>query len=345
MGYLPLSLVRHNFNQLRAGRGTQRLIQRYVALQDFINHQDIERFSDLLDITIVNFKEYGLESELSSRSLYARLLSKLPESLLTNFNRHLFEKSLPEKIESLKGFINLESEFRTQAFESVKGVKNIDSGKSRTGHTMFTNRENYPACPCCSNEHGVWNCTKFKGLGVNQRWELAKTKNMCFRCLGLNHRGGACYRSKECGINRCKKNHHRLLHQDSCHTKKDVNKTEKAPVSTPELSLREKPPSPTPHRKNKPSDSHAEQSLTTLKLNSNDMIALRTVPVKFKNGNSEIVVNALLDDASTKTYVSRDVATELNLQGVSETINVSVINGHTEVPETCSVDLIIESLA
>ena len=36
MGYLPLALVRQNFNQLCAERGTQRLIRRYAALQDFI---------------------------------------------------------------------------------------------------------------------------------------------------------------------------------------------------------------------------------------------------------------------------------------------------------------------
>ena len=30
-------------------------------------------------------------------------------------------------------------------------------------------------------------------------------------------------------------------------------------------------------------------------------MTLRTVPVKLKNGNKELVVNALLDDASTTT--------------------------------------------
>ena len=44
-------------------------------------------------------------------------------------------------------------------------------------------------------------------------------------------------------------------------------------------------------------------------------VALRTVPVFLKNGNRRIKVNALLDKASTKTYLNADVAAELGRQG------------------------------
>jgi len=44
-------------------------------------------------------------------------------------------------------------------------------------------------------------------------------------------------------------------------------------------------------------------------------ITLRTVPVYFKNGNWKLKVNALLNDASTKTNVNADVAAELGLTG------------------------------
>ena len=41
-----------------------------------------------------------------------------------------------------------------------------------------------------------------------------------------------------------------------------------------------------------------------------DLIGLCTVPVIFKNVNRSLTVNALLDDASTKTYINADVAAE-----------------------------------
>ena len=67
-------------------------------------------------------------------------------------------------------------------------------------------------------------------------------------------------------------------------------------------------------------------------------IALRTIPVYLKNGTKRIKVNALLDDASTKTYINSDVAAELGLHGQLKKVNVSVTF------ETSPVECMIESL-
>ena len=58
-----------------------------------------------------------------------------------------------------------------------------------------------------------------------------------------------------------------------------------------------------------------------------DYVGLLTVPVKVKNGDRWMTVNALLDDASTKTYINADVAAELGLKGKTEQVNVNVLNG------------------
>ena len=73
-------------------------------------------------------------------------------------------------------------------------------------------------------------------------------------------------------------------------------------------------------------------------------IALRTLPVYLKSGNRKLKVNALLDDASTKTYVNADVAAELGLQGHPQRVNVSVLNGAVETFETTPIDCFVESL-
>ena len=43
-----------------------------------------------------------------------------------------------------------------------------------------------------------------------------------------------------------------------------------------------------------------------------DFIALRTIPVMLKSGGRPLQVNALLDNASTKSYINADVAAELS---------------------------------
>ena len=55
-------------------------------------------------------------------------------------------------------------------------------------------------------------------------------------------------------------------------------------------------------------------------------VALRTVPVILKNGNRRIEVNALLDDASTRTYLNSDVAAQLGLQGEYQRVSLNVLN-------------------
>ena len=87
-----------------------------------------------------------------------------------------------------------------------------------------------------------------------------------------------------------------------------------------------------------------QTTMTTNNVTTTDFIALVTVPIILKNGNRSIKVNALLDDASTKTYINADVAAELGLQGKTERITVNVLNGQVETFETCPVDVQLESL-
>ena len=69
-------------------------------------------------------------------------------------------------------------------------------------------------------------------------------------------------------------------------------------------------------------------------------VALRTIPVYLRKRNMKVRFNALLDDASTKTYLNTDVATELGLQGQVQRINVSVLNGQIEIFDTLPVECV-----
>ena len=64
-----------------------------------------------------------------------------------------------------------------------------------------------------------------------------------------------------------------------------------------------------------PVEQTTKRSHTTVTSQSTQprFVVLRTVPVFLKNGNRRIKVNALLDEASTKTYLNADVTAELGL--------------------------------
>jgi len=71
---------------------------------------------------------------------------------------------------------------------------------------------------------------------------------------------------------------------------------------------------------------------------------LRAVRVVVKNGEQRIIVNALLDDGSTKTYINGDVAAQLGLEGSTQRITVNVLNGEEDSFETMPVEFDLQSI-
>ena len=48
--------------------------------------------------------------------------------------------------------------------------------------------------------------------GVDDHWQGAKERKLCFRCLAADHRGKDCGKAHTCGRDGCPQNHLHLLH-------------------------------------------------------------------------------------------------------------------------------------
>ena len=86
------------------------------------NAKDVEEFSDLLDVAIINLRESRQYQELGTGSLYVRLQRKLPEMMLASYHRWIFENNHLESVETLRDWIVQEAEFQTIATETIKGI-------------------------------------------------------------------------------------------------------------------------------------------------------------------------------------------------------------------------------
>ncbi|XP_064629276.1 uncharacterized protein LOC135488565 [Lineus longissimus] len=302
---------------------------------------DIERFSDILDLTMINLKESGLLGDLDSKLLYSVMMRKMTEGMLTSYQRWVHENNFDESIYALRKFVLREAEYRTVAYEAIHGVgaenqepKSDSNDRSRQSnryrestnraHFTGTPRNNNNNCELCDQTHGIWACDVFKRLEINKRWEKAKHLALCYRCLGRNHLGSKCERTRECGIDECKETHHRLLHG---------KRTSVMPARKDTEEKRER------------DRNHSTVTLkTTDQTNEEKFISMRTVPVIVKNGKRRIKVNAMLDDCSTTTYINADVAAELGLQGEIQKTTVQVLNGKTETFDSMPVQIGLESL-
>ena len=299
--------------------------------------RDLERFPDLLDIAIINLQETGQHQELGEGLLYAKLQQKLPEAMLAQYHRWIYENNKSGSVLVLRTWVIQESDFMTIASETVNGFAGkVDNGnpaipKEKYGNqrTFFgeTNaNHNINGCPCkvCGENHDIWSCAKFIQQSVPGRWNIAKQCQLCFRCLAEGHHGKSCKQSQHCGINCCQKLHHRMLHKCET-TRPQLCKTEKI---RKQRTLTSSASDATCLL-----DNVTEGKYQTRVTEGNDGIreftGLRTVPVLLKNGDLSMKVNALLDDASTQTYVNSDVAVMLGLTGQSKRVTVNVLNDHT----------------
>ena len=73
-------------------------------------------------------------------------------------------------------------------------------------------------------------------------------------------------------------------------------------------------------------------------------ISLQTVPVIVENGSKSLIINALLDDGSTQTYLNADIAAKLGLHGDISKSQVSVINGTVATFEIAPVEFRLRSM-
>ena len=268
-----------------------------------------------------------------------------------------FENSKQESVLTLRTWVIQEADFQTIAAETVHGLSRnvVNETTTPTGarnkyqRTFFGdtngNRDvKKLICKVCGSSHGAWNCANFIHLSLPDRWDTAKDLKLCFCCLGDNHFGRSCPRSRQCGQNGCKELHHKLLHRSE-YTKPNRPSSDETMVkqigdSRENANLPEQPVSSTTEGK------ASSEQMTMVSQNHirEDYVGLRTVPVKVKNGDRWMTVNALLDDASTKTYINADVAAKLGLKGKTEQVTVNVLNGQVETFETRPVNFELESV-
>ncbi|XP_028407849.1 uncharacterized protein LOC114530429 [Dendronephthya gigantea] len=351
LGYLDEAYEEAKRTLIRKFGGDRRQIQAHLenlrATKSFQDDDvlEIERFSDSLVHSIVTLKEQKQWNELRPNStLYLLLIEKVPRSMLSRFFRWLSEKVKEETLESLSDWLVEETEFLIHAMETKEGMSVKKTSRDKRPHRNFATVTDgrQRNCACCNKiGHGVWSCAKFKDGSVAQRWALAKEKQLCYRCLSDHHLGRNCPRTRVCGLEGCKRNHHQLLHDSE---RKDQQETDR--------DGKERLLKPIPDPKDGNTSASQEQTgiekktyIATLAVSqsSNKAGSFRTVPVWLKANGQKIRVNAVLDDASSASYISEEVAGVLGLSAPYEPVTVQVLNENIETFDTMPVDLVLES--
>ena len=201
--------------------------------------------------------------------------------------------------------------FRNDAEETRKKKRERNEKPARSCFQSARNKASTKTCPICQEHHLVIDCKKWIEAKVEDRWKIAKDKQLCFRCLRSNHRGSECRSNNKCSAEGCTSTHHLHLHFEKASQETASAQPQEENRSTSKVSF----------------GAAAGRNSTVP-----GSVLLRTVPVWVSaNGCQRIKVNALLDDGSDASYIRNDVATALGIQGLKSDLMLSTLTD-TDVP-------------
>ena len=116
--------------------------------------------------TRLNLKENKKFTDLEGGTLYAIMLEKLPQALLSQYYRCIEKKGSMESLEELRHWVAEEAEYQVQASAIKHGFSSNGNarGKSST-RSYFGTAEEKRDRPCnvCNQKHPIWKCDVFKG--------------------------------------------------------------------------------------------------------------------------------------------------------------------------------------
>lgn len=189
--------------------------------------KSFERFADLVRIAVVKLQAEGRDGELGEGTFHSLLVKKLADRQVESYSRWLQEHKRDRSVVNLMEWLKEEVRIRVDAVEMAHGIEAEPRGGARDGgnfrnRTLFSDNSGFskdtpvptakPPCVHCGGNHGVWSCKGFQNLGVKERWDVAKEKKLCFRCLASGHEGRFCPKARPCPVGGCKRSHHHLLH-------------------------------------------------------------------------------------------------------------------------------------
>ncbi|XP_059061629.1 uncharacterized protein LOC131854526 [Achroia grisella] len=282
-----------------------RLIQELKKLHPV--SQEYQKDIVYFAVKVQNFVEatraVGRQEYLQGIDAFTLLLSKMPTVLVSKWSDYSYTLLLERK----KSRLELLSEFLTQ--EAVKisttsnlclinarsdKYKNYDNNISSRSHSVLVLNDKCQYCRVSRND--LTKCTQFKKALRKDRWRYIKRNNLCYKCLLSSHQRETCP-APACDKDGCGGAHHRLLHYPVPTGCRTSNVTAEQVNECPPVS----------------------ETVTHINVN-NQQVLLKVVPVKIRGPYGVINTTALLDDGSTVSLITTDLANRAGLSGPSDTL-------------------------
>ena len=293
------------------------------------DHQGLRKFADFLTSVEVATQVIQGLYVLNDYIENQKLLSKLPDWLISRWNREANkclreEKTYPD-FKTFVTFITAEADLicnpisscnavkEAEAFDNVrKGQRAKDFRENKTNFSAKTTEESskvqngnltpQPKCTFCKKtDHQLDACLKFQTEVLQNRITFVKENRLCFGCLKKGHASKDFRKRLTCTT--CNKKHPTCLHADKGISEKKEDIGEEESVNVPK------------------STSCTSQGASST---STSMI----VPVWLSSSSrpeKEVLVYAILDTQSDATFILKETCDELDAETQPTKLRLSTI--------------------
>ncbi|XP_062610192.1 uncharacterized protein LOC134271972 [Saccostrea cucullata] len=313
----------------------------------------LQRFGDFLKQCYTAMQSIGSLNILNDDRENRRLLSKLPDWLVTRWGR-IATQYREERMEfppfkNFMEFIVKEAKIATDPITSIESVKKSELTQSepskprpdvrvrQRGAADYGKRsfltdvdENQPAnvnvanrsdrgrnCVLCEGNHELDDCKQFLAKSLEGRKQYAKQKGLCFGCLHSGHLSRKCRQRKRCKT--CSKFHPSSLHGD-IHRREQHQVTEEVDKAAV------------------PKENSSGTTLMNHSGASSKSTMILPVYVSHKeNPERERLVYALLDTQSDTTFILEKTSRALGLTGRPVKLMLSTMYAENKAIDSCKI--------
>ena len=260
--------------------------------------RELRRLHDVIQQHVRALKTLGCD--LPGQFITSMMELKLDTDTLFEWQKHTQTEVEVPHYQQLLDFIDA----RAQASETmcVTSKKPTQIPKKSPGRVAVHATATDIKCPVCATEkHPLYMCGKFKSMSPEEKMQVVKTKHLCANCLSSGHFKSHCRSNHKCKV--CQKPHHTLLHHN-------IQDSESTTANA--------------------------QSYTVARVKTDMLLMTSRVLITSPDG-STVEARALLDNASSASFVTERLVRSLSLPRTNQHIRVSGIGGISHKPPLQSV--------
>ncbi|XP_064639580.1 uncharacterized protein LOC135495093 [Lineus longissimus] len=279
----------------------------------------LQTFHDNVETYVRGLQAIGRPESTYGELLIPIITEKLPEELLRNISRDHgsdnwtlkeLREAIRKEISAMRAGKRGDISCVSQSNSSVHDYSDFSAPRTASAQALLTNAsdaKSQPRRPCvfCKGNHRALDCQRVKDH--NTRLDIVKKERLCWNCFSSKHISRHC--ESHFKFRMCSGKHHTTLHH---------------------ATLFANPPTPSkfadkPATNAKPANQvHTNTVATPDGAQTLNSILLKTACANIKSNLSSTRTNILFDEGSTKSFVTSELADQLQLKPDGEiTVNIA----------------------